>query len=222
VNILIVEDDEGVARSVERALLVAGHRAAVARDGASGLAHASSGSFDVILLDILLPELDGITVCRALREQHVRTPILMLTARDTVSDRVNGLDAGADDYLSKPFATEELLARIRALVRRGSDETDGSLRVGDLVLNAARHEVQRGDRPIDLTPREFEVLEYLMRHAGQVITRDQIIQNIGRASGDVSPKSVDLYIHYLRNKIDRETAWPLVRTIRGVGYMIDG
>lgn len=221
-NVLIVEDDEQVARNLERALLLAGHRTDVAGDGASGLARATSANYDVIVLDVMLPEIDGITVCRELREQRVRAGILMLTARDAVSDRVAGLDAGADDYLSKPFATEELLARIRALARRGGDSGERVLRVGDLVLDSARHEVRRGTRHIDLTPKEFEILEYLMRNGGQVVTRDQINDNIARGSAGLSLKSIDLYIHYLRNKIDRDTATPLVRTVRGVGYMVDG
>jgi DNA-binding response OmpR family regulator len=222
VNILIVEDDERVARSVERALMLAGHRVELATDGTSGLARAVSGSHDVIVLDVLLPGLDGLAVCRELREQRVRTSILMLTARDAVGDRVNGLDAGADDYLTKPFATEELLARIRAVGRRGGDGAEGPLKVADLVLDAERHEVRRGERNIDLTPKEFDLLEYLMRHTGQVVTRDQISDNVWRDGAGVSSKSVDLYVHYLRNKIDRETARPLVRTVRGVGYIVNG
>ena len=221
-NVLIIEDDEQVARNIERALLLAGYRTEVAGDGASGLARATSTNHEVIVLDLMLPEIDGLTVCRELRQQRVRTGILMLTARDAVSDRVAGLDAGADDYLTKPFATEELLARVRALARRGGDGGERVLRVGDLVLDSARHEVHRGSRQIDLTPKEFEVLEYLMRNVGQVVSRDQINDNIGRGSTDVSLKSIDLYIHYLRNKIDRDTARPIVRTIRGVGYMVDG
>lgn len=172
------------------------------------------------MLDVLLPSLDGFAVSQ-LRRRRIQTPILMLTARDAVSDRVNGLDAGTDDYLTKPFATEELLARVRALGRRGEGR-DTPLGVADLTLDAARHEVRRGDRPIDLTPKEFELLEYLMRHAGNVVTREQILHNAWREAPDGTSKAVDLYVHYLRNKIDRDTARPLVRTIRGIGYMVDG
>jgi DNA-binding response OmpR family regulator len=222
VYILLIEDDPRVAHSIERALLLAGHRVEVAADGVRGLARAASSSHDLIVLDVLLPEMDGVHVCRELRQLHVRTPILMLTARDSVVDRVNGLDAGADDYLTKPFATEELLARIRALARRTGEPVDGPLRVADLVLDPARHEVQRGDQTIDLTPREFDLLEYLMRHAGQVVTRDQILEQVWREPIGANSKSVDLYVHYLRNKVDRDTAWPLVRTVRGIGYMVDG
>jgi DNA-binding response OmpR family regulator len=146
----------------------------------------------------------------------------MLTARDSVADRVRGLDAGADDYLTKPFATEELLARTRALARRGGESADGVLRVADLVLDPARHEVRRGQRNVDLTPREFNLLEYLMRHAGQVVTRDQILEHVWREPIGANSKSVDVYVHYLRNKVDHDTAWPLVRTVRGIGYLVDG
>ena len=220
-DILIVEDDERLARNVERALLLAGHRAELARDGAAALEQAILYPYDLILLDVLLPMLDGFAVCRELRQRRVRTPILMLTARDTVTDRVHGLDVGADDYLTKPFATEELLARVRALGRRGTTAAEDQLRVADLVLDAARHEVRRGDRPIELTPREFELLEFLMRHVGRVVTREQIFQNVWRDAEGASSKAVDVYVHYLRNKIDRDTARPLVRTIRGVGYKVD-
>ena len=171
VNILIVEDDNRLAQNVERALLLAGHRADIAADGAAALEEVAGRAYDVILLDVLLPSLDGFSVCRELRRRHIQTPVLMLTARDAIDDRVHGLDAGADDYLTKPFATEELLARVRALGRRGG-VPEGPMRVADLVLDPARHEVHRGERPIELTPREFELLEFLMRHAGQVISRE--------------------------------------------------
>ena len=221
-NILIVEDDRQVARSIDRALVLAGHRATIAQDGADALAQANAQSYDLIVLDLLLPVVDGLTVCRELRDRRVKIPILMLTARDAIADRVHGLDAGADDYMTKPFATEELLARVRALGRRTADVVEGPLRVADLVLDPARHEVHRGDDEIELTPKEFELLEYLMRRAGQVVTRDQIFHNVWRDSMGTTSKLVELYVHYLRNKIDRGTARPLVRTIRGVGYLVDG
>jgi two-component system response regulator MprA len=221
VNILIVEDDAQIAHSIERALLSSGHRADVAADGAVALEDATIREYDLILLDVLLPVLDGFSVCRELRRRNVETPILMLTARDAVEDRVSGLDAGADDYLTKPFATEELLARVRALARRGG-VPEGPLRVADVVLDTARHEVHRGERRIELTPKEFDLLEFLMRHAGQVISREQIFQNVWRSETSAGSKAVDLYMHYLRAKIDRDTARPLIRTVRGVGYMVDG
>jgi DNA-binding response OmpR family regulator len=222
VDVLIVEDDEQVGAIVARALFEGGHHVEVAADGVTGLAQAQRRVYDLIVLDVLLPEMDGLQVCRTLRREHVRTPILMLTARDTIGDRVVGLDSGADDYLIKPFATAELLARVRALGRRRGDTIPGPLRVADLTLDLERHEVQRGHRRIDLTPKEFELLAYLMRNAGQVLTRDQILDGVWERAPDRNSKTVELYVHYLRNKIDRDTAHPLVRTIRGIGYMVDG
>src|SRR5215211_7055563 len=163
---LVVEDDPRVA---QRGLAEAGHQVEVAPDGTAGLARAEAGDHDLIVLDVLLPGLDGLEVCRRLRQQRVQTPILMLTARDGVPDRVRGLDAGADDYLAKPFALEELLARVRALSRRGAEGPGGeTLRVGDLTLDLARHEARRGEQGIELTAKEFALLEYLMRNAGRV------------------------------------------------------
>ncbi|HLZ28111.1 MAG TPA: response regulator transcription factor [Chloroflexota bacterium] len=221
-RVLIVEDEPLVARAVERALLQAGYQTEVAYDGAEGLVRAQAGAHDLIVLDVLLPEVDGLTVCREVRQQNIQTPILLLTARDAVADRVRGLDAGADDYVTKPFATEELLARVRALSRRNGGNPAGSLRVADLILDRARHDVWRGDRQIELTPTEFELLAYLMRHAGQVLSRHQIAENVWHDATSTGSKMVELYIHYLRNKIDRQTSHPLVRTVRGVGYMVDG
>jgi DNA-binding response OmpR family regulator len=222
VRILIVEDEPLVARAVERALLQAGHQTEVAANGVEGLARAATGAHDLIVLDVLLPELDGLIVCRELRQRNVQTPILMLTARDAVGDRVRGLDAGADDYLAKPFATEELLARVRALVRRNGAGAEGLLRVADLTLDPARHVVTRGGLNIELTAREFDLLAYLIRHAGQVLTREQIVLAVWGDSTSAASNIVELYIHYLRNKIDRETSRPLVRTVRGVGYLVSG
>ena len=219
--VLLVEDDPRVARVVERALAEADHRVDVAHDGEEGLARAESGAYDLIVLDVMLPEIDGIEVAREVRQGRVRTPILMLTARDAVADRVRGLDAGADDYLTKPFALEELLARVRALGRRTADGLgEDSLRVGDLTLDLQRHEARRGDRTIELTAKEFDLLAYLMRNAGRVLTKGQIVDHVWGYDNEASSNVVEIYIHYLRDKIDRDFARPLIRTVRGVGYTI--
>jgi DNA-binding response OmpR family regulator len=220
-DVLVVEDDARVARLVARALGESGYRVEVAYDGLQGLTQAESGLFDAIVLDVMLPELDGLQVSRQLRKNKVRTPILMLTARDAVPDRVRGLDAGADDYLVKPFALDELLARVRALVRRANpDDLDDILRVADLSLDLTRHEVRRGDQQIELTPRELGLLHYLVRHQGQVMTKEQILDHVWGYDTDATLNVVEIYIHYLRDKIDRGFPRPLIRTVRGVGYTI--
>jgi DNA-binding response OmpR family regulator len=220
-QVLLVEDDPRVARLVERGLTEAGHRVVVAPDGAEALARAARESYDLIVLDVLLPVIDGLEVCRCLRQQEVRTPILMVTARDAVPDRVAGLDAGADDYLVKPFALDELLARVRALSRRGANHgSEEPLRVGDLTLDASRHEARRDGQLIELTAKEFGLLEYLMRNAGQVLTKAQITDQVWGYDSSATSNVVEIYIHYLRDKIDRGFTRPLIRTVRGVGYTI--
>ncbi len=219
--LLLIEDDAQVAAVVERGLKEAGHRAEVVHDGMEGLARAEAGNHDLILLDILLPGMDGLEICKRLRAHGVRTPILMITARDAVSDRVRGLDAGADDYLVKPFAVEELLARVRALSRRAVDGMEGeTLKVGDLTLDLATHEVRRASNVIELTAKEFSLLAYLMRHSGRVLTKDQIIDHVWGYDSEVVSNVVEIYIHYLRDKVDRGFPRPLLRTVRGVGYTI--
>jgi DNA-binding response OmpR family regulator len=223
VDVLIVEDDEPAAAIIERALFEAGHRPRVRHDGVAGLIEVEAHQFDLVILDVMLPELDGYTMCRELRRRNVHTPVLMLTARDAVPDRVAGLDAGADDYLTKPFALDELLARVRALGRRQGHQPDSTeLVVADLKLEPQRREVSRGGRAIELTRREFDLLHYLMRNAGRVLTRQQITAEVWSGSTEATSNVVELYIHYLRNKVDRDTAWPLIRTVRGVGYMVGG
>jgi DNA-binding response OmpR family regulator len=220
-NVLVVEDDRSMARLVGEALADAGHRLTLAYDGFTGLANAEGGDYDVIVLDVMLPGIDGLEVCRRIQGRHRRTPILLLTARDAIPDRVRGLDAGADDYLTKPFALEELMARIRALARRADPSSDErALRVGELTLDLAGHGARRGDRDIELTAREFQVLAYLMRHPGQVLTRDQISAHVWGYDADLSSNVVETYVHYLRDKVDRGFARPLLRTVRGVGYML--
>jgi DNA-binding response OmpR family regulator len=219
--ILVVEDDPRVARLVERALAEAGHRVEVVYDGTDGLARAGGGAYELIVLDVLLPGADGLEVARTLRRERVRTPILMLTARDGIPDRVRGLDAGADDYLIKPFALEELLARVRALNRRASDaDGEEALHVGDLTLDLARCEARRGDRSIELTAKELTLLQYLMRNSGRVLTKDQIQDYVWGYDNEATSNVVEIYIHYLRDKIDRGFPRPLIRTVRGFGYTL--
>lgn len=219
--VLLVEDDTRIARVVERALSEADHRVDVVHDGEQGLTQAESGAYDVVILDVMLPEMSGIEVARELRKERVRTPILMLTARDAIIDRVTGLDSGADDYLTKPFALEELLARIRALGRRTpSGLVNETLQVGDLTLEIERHEARRGDTAIELTAKEYDLLTYLMRNAGRVLTKSQIVDHVWGYDAEATSNVVEIYIHYLRDKVDRGFPRPLIRTIRGVGYTI--
>jgi DNA-binding response OmpR family regulator len=218
-RVLLVEDDLRIARVVERALVEAGHRVDVANDGLDGLGMAEATPYELLVLDVMLPGMDGLTLARELRRERSRIPILMLTARDAVADRVRGLDAGADDYLPKPFALEELLARVRALGRRAG-EPDQALVVGDLSLDLDRHEAIRAGKSIDLTAKEFDLLAYLMRNAGRVISKAQITDHVWGYDAQATSNVVEIYIHYLRDKIDRGFARPLIRTVRGVGYSI--
>jgi DNA-binding response OmpR family regulator len=222
-HILVVEDEQRLAALLRRVLAAERHVVDIAVDGSTGQ-HMAVGEapYDLIILDRMLPEMDGLDIARAVRERNNNVPILMLTARGSVEDRVAGLDAGADDYLVKPFAMQELLARVRALLRRGrAAESDGRLRVADLTLDLVRHEARRGNQVIELTAKEFALLEFLMRHPGQVLTRPQIVDHVWRYDLDALSNVVDIYIHYLRNKIDRGFAQQLITTVRGVGYRIE-
>lgn len=222
-HILVVEDEKRLAFLLRRVLLEERHTVDLAHDGETGLDLALSDTYDVVVLDGMLPKLDGLEICRQMREERIMTPVLMLTARGAVEDRVNGLNVGADDYLTKPFAMEELLARINALLRRRErrfDETP-KLTVADLTLDLVRHEAQRAGKPIELTAKEFALLEYLMRHAGRALTRTQIVDAVWRYDLDALSNVVDIYIHYLRDKIDRDHSRHLIKTVRGVGYKID-
>jgi DNA-binding response OmpR family regulator len=222
-HILVVEDQQRLATLLRRVLTEERHTVDVANDGVSGLDLAGSDTYDLVILDVMLPGMDGIDLCREMRAADVQTPVLMLTARGAVEDRVAGLNAGADDYLAKPFAMEELLARVNALLRRRSQgiEVSQELKVGDLTLNLVRHEVRRGKRVIELTAKEFALLEFLMRHPGQVLTRTQITDHVWRYDLDALSNVVDTYIHYLRDKVDRGFSRPLIKTVRGVGYKIE-
>jgi DNA-binding response OmpR family regulator len=220
-KVLIVEDEQRLARLIRRALEAELYTVDEAYDGLEGEELARRGEYDFVVLDVMLPGRDGIAITQNLRRARIATPILMLTAKDEVADRVRGLDAGADDYLIKPFAFSELLARLRSLARRRTDElTQTRLHADDLTMDLTRHEVIRGGKRIDLTPREFALLEYLLRHPEQVLTRTQILANVWRYDADVSSNVVDMYVHFLRDKIDRGQKHRLLHTVRGVGYSL--
>jgi two-component system response regulator MprA len=221
-HLLLVEDDERLAKAVQRIFTAEGHVVDWVADGEDALAQAGVEPYDVYVLDVMLPSVDGFEITRRLRASGKSTPILMLTARDSVRDRVTGLDAGADDYLVKPFAPEELLARVRALGRRQSAvnaEAD-VLRVADLELNVRTREATRAGRRIELTAKEFVLLEALMRHAGHVMTRSRLLDTVWSYDVLTDSNVVEMYIHYLRNKIDKDFEEKLIRTVRGVGYAI--
>ena len=219
--ILVVEDERRLAQVVRKVLEEEGHTVDVAHDGEDGLAMAMDGSHDVIVLDILLPGIDGIEVCQRLRAGRVDTPILLLTALNAVDDRVRGLDAGADDYLPKPFAFQELLARLRALGRRRVQAREpDTIQTADLVLDLRRRRAERAGKTIELSPKEFALLEFLLRNEGRVVTRSQILDHVW--GYDYSPDSnlVDVYVTYLRRKVDRGHKRSLIRTVRGAGYAL--
>ena len=219
-RILIVEDEPKVASFIRRALEEERYAVDVCSDGIQGRDLASEVAYDLIILDLMLPGLPGIDVLKELRSGKVKTPILILTARSEVDQRVKGLDAGADDYLTKPFAIEELLARARALLRRASGETLGILQVDDLILNPVTHDVTRGGQRIELTSKEYALLEYMMRNAGRVLTRTMISEHVWNLDFDTFTNVIDVYIRYLRNKIDRGRTHGLIHTVRGSGYTL--
>lgn len=219
-RILVVEDNHRLNRSLQMNLAHEGYSVDVAYDGQEGQDLAELTPYDVIILDILLPKKDGLEVCRDLRLRRVPTPILLLTARDSVDDRVQGLDCGADDYLVKPFALRELLARLRALLRRNHPYTNGRLEMGNLVVDPVTHIVEREGRAIDLTPKEFALLEYFMYHPNQVVTREMIEQHIWNYDFECSSNVIDVYVRRLRRKIDDPFEVKLLATIRGIGYRL--
>jgi DNA-binding response OmpR family regulator len=219
--VLIVEDERRLAQLVRRVLEEEGHTVDVAHDGEEGLQIALEGTHDVIVLDIMLPEINGLDVCKSLRANRVDTPVLLLTALDGVDDRVRGLDAGADDYLPKPFAFQELMARLRALSRRRVQPRDPQeLNVDDLTLDLRRRRAQRDGRSIELSPKEFSLLEFLMRNQGRVVTRTQILDHLWGYDFATDSNLVDVYVAYLRRKVDKDTSNKLIRTVRGVGYAL--
>jgi DNA-binding response OmpR family regulator len=220
-RVLVVEDEQRLARLLKRVLEEEQYVVDLAFDGIMGEDMARTVDYDFIVLDIMLPGKDGLTVCRSLRQARIATPVLMLTARDAVHDRVTGLDAGADDYLVKPFAFAELLARLRSLARRRTGElAQTRLEAADLSIDLLRHEVVRGGKHIDLTAKEYALLEYLLRHQGQVLTRTQLLNGVWEYEADTVSNVVDIYIHYLRDKIDRGFPTKLLHTVRGVGYVL--
>jgi two-component system, OmpR family, response regulator MprA len=223
VRVLVVDDDERIAASVRRALVYEGHAVDVATDGTAALSKLRDDPPDLLILDVMLPGVDGLEVCRRLRaDATVDVPVLMLTARDGTADRVRGLDTGADDYLVKPFAYEELLARVRALLRRGSAKPhDGSMMsLADLTVDAKSYQVHRGKRQVDLTAQEFSLLAYFLRHPRQVLTREQLLDAVWGYGPGVTSNVVDVYVGYLRQKLESSGEPRLLHTVRGVGYVV--
>lgn len=220
-KVLLVEDDDRIVSFIKRGLEAEGYTVDVAQDGDDALVLARASFYPLIVLDRMLPGLDGLEVCRALRRERYDGCILMLTAKDTLHDKIDGLKGGADDYLTKPFAFDELITRMEVLLRRSPQRPEASvLQVGDLRLDPRVKKAWRGEREISLTPKEFTLLAYLMAHAGTVVSRTRLLSNVWEVGFDPGTKIVDVYIRYLRQKIDREVEQPLIKTVRGFGYML--
>jgi heavy metal response regulator len=220
-RILVVEDDKKVGRFLEKGLQEEQYAVDICRNGADALYFAQTNTYDVIILDIMLPGKDGFTICREMRENSILTPVIMLTAKDTVEDKVSGLSEGADDYLTKPFSFEELLARIRALLRRNQDYKTKVLKAGDLEMDPVRRLVTRAGKKIILTGKEYALLEYLLRNKGRIVTPVMILGHVWDMDYDGISNIVNVYINHLRNKIDKDSSVKLIKTIRGHGYQID-
>lgn len=219
-RILIIEDEKKVASFIKKGLEEEYFVADIAGDGREGLKLAVSEEYDIIIMDIMLPYMDGITLIKEIRKREISTPVLMLTVNDSVKDKVEGLDAGADDYLTKPFAFEELIARLRALLRRNENSKTSKLIVGDLVLDLQSHRVFRNNQEIILTPKEYSILEYLMRNSKKVISRTKLIEHVYDYHFDTETNIIDVYINKVRSKIDTNFEKPLIHTIRGIGYVL--
>jgi two-component system copper resistance phosphate regulon response regulator CusR len=219
-RILIVEDERKIADAIARALELQSYAVDVAYDGAIGLDLALGEEFDLIILDVMLPGIDGLVVCKKIRNQGIHTPILMLTAKGQTSDKVRGLDIGADDYMVKPFSFEELFARVRALIRRPKKTHDSVLRIKDLSLDPNNFTVKRGEKTINLSTKEFGLLEYLMRNNNRVLSREQIVAHVWNYDADILPNTVEVHMKHLRDKIDSRSTITLIKTIRGRGYTI--
>lgn len=220
-KILVVEDDKKVGGFLERGLREEQYAVDLCRDGDEAVHLAAINEYDVIILDIMLPKKDGFAVCRELRRQSVLTPILMLTAKDTLEDKISGLSEGADDYLTKPFSFEELLARIRALMRRDKDYKTGILSAGDLRLDPTRRAVKRGDATIELTGKEYALLEYMLRSKGRILTQTQILEHVWDRNYAGTSNIVNVYLNRLREKIDKDYEHKLIKTVRGIGFTIE-
>ena len=220
-RVLLIEDDVAIARLLKEGLEDEAYAVDIAHDGSEGYRTAAADEYDVIILDIMLPEMNGYEVCRALRNDGNKTPILMLTARDAERDIVEGLDTGADDYLAKPFSFDVLLARIRALLRRPNEKLEEILQVGDLKLDPSSKKVTRASQEISLTAKEYSVLEYLMRNKGKVLSKEQIISHVWDFDADVLPNNVELFIMFLRRKIDKPFKSKLIHTVSGFGYKLE-
>lgn len=221
-RLLVVEDEVKIAETIKKGLELKGYAVDIVHDGETGLSYAVDSDYDLVVLDRMLPGIDGVELCRKVRAENVHTPILMLTARGTIGDKVEGLNSGADDYLVKPFSFDELNARIKALLRRPKTQTGTTIALDDLTLDTTNYEVKRGETPIKLSHKEYSLLEYFMHHQGQVITKDMIISHVWDEDAVVLPNTVEVYIGYLRNKIDRPftKAKPLLHTMRGFGYKL--
>lgn len=221
-RILVIEDEKKIADFIKRGLKEEGYAVDAAYDGAEGQFLAKTNTYDLILLDLMLPKIDGLTVCKNLKKEGIITPVIMLTAKDTVEDKVIGLDTGADDYITKPFVFEELLARVRAVLRKKSSKDATKLEVEDLALDLITHRVTRAEKEITLTAKEYALLEYLMRNAGSIVTRTMISEHVWDIDFDTFTNVIDVYINYLRNKIDAGYKKKLIHTIRGRGYILKG
>jgi len=219
-RILLIEDEKNLANIIKKGLQEEGYSVDVAYDGEEGLYMAENLPADVIVLDIMLPKLDGLAILKTIRKKGIKTPVILLTAKDAVLDKIKGLDTGADDYLTKPFEFGELLARIRALFRRIGEQKSPVIIIDDLEINTASHKVKRAGKKIDLSPREYAILEYLAYNKDRVLTRIEITEHIYDESFDLDSNIVDVYINYLRTKIDKDSDKKLIHTIRGTGYML--
>ncbi len=219
-RILVVEDEKKVASFIKKGLEEEYFAADIALDGKEGMKMATTEEYDAIIMDIMLPYIDGISLLKEIRKREIVTPVLMLTVKDSLKDKVEGLDAGADDYLTKPFAFEELIARIRALLRRNENTKTSKLKVGDLLLDLQTHKVIRENQEIILTPKEYAILEYLMRNSNKVVSRTKLIEHVYDYHFDPETNIIDVYINKVRSKVDTNFKTPLIHTIRGIGYII--